>query len=293
MVRNIKELKELVSENTKRHEVDCDLCDELRKCIDEKKPFFAGRFGCTEIYNLRVHELGLWVRYQKAVDQLSNWSGFFPNDTNRLGDFCKEFKSAMAQVDVLHQMGAKGEEYFIRKYCPQNVKFMNNPGCWAEEKPWTRELHGCKVLVVHPFVQTIKRQYYNSREKLFPNIPEMLPEFELITLKAIQTIAGERDDRFDTWFEALKWMKEQIAAIDFDVALIGCGAYGFPLGAFCKDLGKIAVHMGGDLQMQFGIIGGRWDDHEIAKRIVNEYWVRPDETETPKHSQNVEKGCYW
>ena len=61
-----------------------------------------------------------------------------------------------------------------------------------------------------------------------------MPEFELKTLKAVQTIAGEKDERFSTWFEALEYMFEETMKIDFDIAIIGCGAYGMPLAAKLK-----------------------------------------------------------
>ena len=75
------------------------------------------------------------------------------------------------------------------------------------ERPWTRILKGKKVLVIHPFDNTIKQQYA-KRELLFEN-PDILPEFELITLKAIQTIAGNKSE-FADWFEALAFMERQI-----------------------------------------------------------------------------------
>jgi len=53
----------------------------------------------------------------------------------------------------------------------------------------------------------------------------------LLTLKAVQTIANTKDDRFDTWFDALDYMYNEALKLDFDVALIGCGAYGYPLAA--------------------------------------------------------------
>lgn len=274
------------------HKVNCDLCDELARCVKTGEPYFAGRFGQTEIYNLRVYEHKLFFKYQKAIDQLGKWSGFFPTDTKYLGKFAKIYIGAMPEVDALYQMGAPGERQLIKKYCKPDVKYINNLGCWAEDNPYTQYLEGKKVLVVHPFVDTIRKQY-EIREKLFPKTPDMIPEFELLTLRAVQTIAGQKDERFSNWFEAYDWMRNEIAKVDYDIALIGCGAYGFPLGAYCKRMGKIAIHMGGDLQMQFGIIGGRWDDHEIAKRLVNEYWVRPSQDETPKSSEVVENACYW
>lgn len=48
-------------------------------------------------------------------------------------------------------------------------------------------------------------------------------------------------------------MKDEIDKRDYDIALIGCGAYGFPLAAHIKRSGKKAVHLGGALQLLFGI----------------------------------------
>ena len=74
---------------------------------------------------------------------------------------------------------------------------------WSSpEKPWSAALKGKKVLVIHPFKETIERQY-KRREEIFPGT-DILPEFELITLKAVQTVAGEKDNRFSTWFDALE-----------------------------------------------------------------------------------------
>ncbi len=145
------------------------------------------------------------------------------------------------------------------------------------DNPWSKSLEGKKVLVIHPFADTIASQY-KKREKLFDN-KEVLPEFELQTIKAVQTIAGTKDDRFKDWFEALEYMYNEATKKDFDIALIGCGAYGFPLAAKLKKAGKQTVHMGGSLQILFGIKGKRWDNHEIIGKLYNDAWVRPGEKE--------------
>ena len=49
------------------------------------------------------------------------------------------------------------------------------------------------MLVIHPYARLIESQY-EKREVLFKNA-DILPEFDLITVKAVQTIAGNRDDR--------------------------------------------------------------------------------------------------
>ena len=90
-------------------------------------------------------------------------------------------------------------------------------------------------------------------------------------------------------------MCEEISKRDFDVALIGCGCYGLPLAAHVKSLGKSAVHMGGALQLLFGIRGKRWDaaGDWVEQGLFNEHWVRPSDEETPQKSSGVEGGCYW
>lgn len=106
---------------------------------------------------------------------------------------------------------------------------------YRSSTPWSKALERKKVLVVHPFEESIQHQYA-IHEKIFKN-QDILPDFELITYKAIQTNAGGICD-FNTWFEALDTMFEDIKKIDFDIAIIGCGAYGLPLAAKIKSLDK-------------------------------------------------------
>lgn len=91
-------------------------------------------------------------------------------------------------------------------------------------------------------------------------------------------------------------MQDDISHIDFDIALIGCGAYGMPLGAFIKSqMHKKAIHMGGTLQILFGIKGKRWEEngYDYQYKLYNEYWVRPTDDLKPKNYKDVEGGCYW
>ena len=85
--------------------------------------------------------------------------------------------------------------------------------------------------------------------------------------------------------------------IDYDVALIGCGAYGLHLAAHAKRMGKKSVHLGGALQICFGIIGKRYEDPKHVNgfylNLFNEHWTRPMSEERPKNSHLVENSCYW
>lgn len=67
----------------------------------------------------------------------------------------------------------------------------------------------------------------------------------------------------------MKQIETEIDKVDFEVALIGCGAYGFPLAAYCKSIVKQGIHIGGSLQLYFGIKGKRRDRFGF----YNEFWV--------------------
>ena len=197
---------------------------------------------------------------------------------------------AINNIDVL------GSYLYQERFFDQELKQakrINIDGYYAPfyyKNPWTISLEGKKVLVVHPFEDSIKAQY-QKREFIWED-KDVLPEFELITLKAVQTILGQSCE-YATWFEALESMKTQMSKIDFDIALIGCGAYGMPLASYVKEMGKQAVHLAGWTQVLFGIKGKRWIDMPSVAKYMNEYWIHPSKTEVPKEYQRVEGGCYW
>ena len=200
----------------------------------------------------------------------------------------------LKEVDVLGSW-LKDERLFDK--CLINVKKLNlellSP--YFSGEPWSKALTGKKVLVVHPFAEQIEMQYI-KREMLFRN-PDILPEFQLSTIKAVQSLGGDCDD-FPDWFAALDYMKAEIDKSDYDICLIGAGAYGFPLAAHIKRMGKKAVHLGGSLQLLFGIKGKRWEDPNYNAQynyasLMNIHWIYPDKESRPKNADKVEGACYW
>ncbi len=274
--------------------------DLIADLINSGKPMMVSRFGNTElsvvVSVLKIRLFGETEENKAHFDEwfqnLGDLSGFFPPDKKLAGRFSDLIIDSAKQVDVLAQFLCRMDDYMIETYMPDTkVTFLNHIEPWRVDKPWTGALRGKKVLVIHPFEDTIKSQY-TRRSELFDN-PDVLPEFELKTLKAVQTIAGEKDDRFDTWFDALDYMYHEAMKIDFDVAIIGCGAYGMPLAAMIKKAGKQAIHLGGATQILFGIKGRRWVDNPRSGVSFNDAWVYPGDSEKPKNSKIVENNCYW
>ena len=277
--------------------------DYIYNLILSDKPFMVCRFGNTELQtvvgNLKVKIMGHSQEADAYLDKwftrLGNGAGFFPVDYQLLDRFTECILNAYQQADLLAMWHLNMEDFVIDEYKPQvdlTYLFWIEP--WlADNRPWSAALKGKKVLVIHPFEDTIQAQY-KKREKIFPGT-DILPEFELKTLKAIQTICGERDERFADWFEALEYMYQEALKIEFDVAIIGCGAYGMPLAGKLKQAGRKVIHLGGATQLLFGIKGRRWEDNYPSKiaTCFNEHWTYPLDSERPQNASTVEMGCYW
>ncbi|MEN7548458.1 hypothetical protein AAG747_11095 [Rapidithrix thailandica] len=279
------------------------------KCLSSPQPSMICRFGynelnCTLTYYFRNKR---WPFSQKAARYIKgeihkfwwdeahffnmrNNAGFFPVDEKHLDRFGKLMLEDIGTIDILGSWIK--EERLLYPFFQDAVKVsIKDLEPYYHPTPWSRVLEGKKVLVIHPFEKSI-RQQYAKRTRIFNDL-RVLPEFELKTLKAIQSIANNTV-AYSTWFDALQAMRDQISTIDFDIALIGCGAYGLPLAAHVKRLGKKAVHLGGATQILFGIKGKRWEESvPQVSRLFNRHWIRPSSLEVPQNYQNIEEGCYW
>lgn len=258
------------------------------------KPCMISRFGSTELQTLsycKYYPLSLPLK-KRTFYNIQYASGFFPVNLANLKKFYALYKEDVKELDLL--VSWRIEELLFKGWISKTseIKKTTLDSFYSQEHPWTYSLRGKRILVVHPFAETIESQYCNKRELLFSN-KEVLPEFaSLQTVKAVQSIAGNPVG-FDSWFDALDWMKSEIDKKDFDIALLGCGAYAFPLAAHIKRMGKKAVHMGGILQFLFGIKSVRYEEHLSTSKYINKYFVYPNENDKPKNASLVEGGCYW
>ena len=283
--------------------------DLIRTGLEKGLPFMAARLGRVELRAVlrwwdRQTGGKNWLtdameRYQgkrgptdwdAAVRfSMENNAGFFPAEPEYLDRFAERMVNDLRELDILGS--CQSEEVRMRSFFPSaTIIPLRDLEPYYHAEPWSRVLEGKTVLVIHPFESSIRKQYAR-RDALFAN-PRVLPAFELRTIKAVQSMGGRHPD-YPDWFAALKGMQEQIAAIQFDVAIIGAGAYGFPLAAFVKRLGHQAIHLGGATQILFGIRGRRWDSRPFFAALMNEAWVRPLPEEMPENYLRVEDGCYW
>jgi hypothetical protein len=298
---------------------DADVASKIIfDALTSDEPCMISRFGSTELacltnyvgviqskHKYLSYILGktpLWWWEKKVIDQMKNWSGFFPPTQKKIEQFCRLMLEDIPQVDILGSW--LSQEAYFSSYLKDSTKvsLMYIDPYWANT-PWTSALKGKKILIVHPFANTIEKQY-KKRELLF-NDKNFIPKFKsLTTIKAVQSL-GDSKTKFNDWFEALEFMKSEINRVDYDICLLGCGAYGLPLAAHVKRSGKKAFHIGGSLQLLFGIKGKRWellnDQRNVTRNEIslnyfdlpNQHWVRPSKEEKPENASLIEGGCYW
>ena len=277
----------------------------IREMIHKKEPCAMGKIGTTELLGLEY--LYRWIQpswpktasWRRPAKRLYECSGLFPIRHDIFFRWADECRLSLGQLDLASQWQVGPayetalESALIDRLCPRAVRvgyyFLRilNP-----RAPWLDDLAKLRWLVIHPFEETIRAQLPHLAELgvysesargdlacrardtailACPQLPYMVPP------------------RHRDWFEALDDLKSRMEKIEFDIALIGAGAWSLPLVAHAKAVGKKGMHLGGSLQLMFGIKGGRFDNN----RIYNPRWTRPLPQESPANHRLMEGGAYW
>ena len=281
----------------------------IRSIIEAGNPALIARLGSNEAqilanyYGVKRGNPGLlryvrgdaepWWWEKKRITQLVECAGFFPAKNEAIEKFCQDMDECLAHIDVLGSW-LHDEEKFSERLVSAKRYVLEDLEPFFAATPWTHALRGKRVVVVHPFAQTILSQA-ESLQLIHP--AGFMPEINLRVVASVQSIGGRVHGahRFADWFEARDYMFEEVMKEPFDIAILGCGAYGLSLAKRIKTAGKIALHLGGVTQLLFGIIGARWEKFIVYPytNLFNEFWVRPDDSERPPSAARVEGACYW
>lgn len=269
----------------------------LYETIISGQPFLASRFGSFELgmvsnhlFNKLTGRKNWGTKTLAALGRDISWGG----EVAFQEAFYDSYLKAIADIDGLGIWYNHGEQVMANYLCKNAVLFellAFEP--YFYQQPWTLALRNKKVLLVHPYIESIPAQY-KKRHLVFDK--EVLPEFELISYLPFSSF-GDEWKQFENMQATLDKMIEDIQKIDFDVALIASGPQGLPLGAAIKAMNKQAVHVGGALQLFFGILGKRWEEPGRPQAaFFNEHWIRPYDSEIPKDARAMkfsDDGCYW
>jgi hypothetical protein len=161
----------------------------------------------------------------------------------------------------------------IERYAPKSAWIHADafyPPCLPIENvhykiPWTEGLRNKTILIVHPFIDTIKQQIPRLSEIWSKANASGAPSscMPIDTMDQVKFVRAQLPVTNPTksWVEVFNEMKQEITDVGhFDLAMVSCGGFGLPL------LGHIAslphkpsgIYLGGALQLYFGIHGSRW-----------------------------------
>lgn len=155
-------------------------------------------------------------------------------------------------------------------------------------RSWIEFFTNKKMLFITAFPKTAKQQLKNGNlYKMFGLNPDDHP-LSIKFVKSPVSFCGNTPHK--NILESFNELKKSVAEKEFDIAVIGCGAYSMIIGDFIyTQLNKSSIITGGTVQLWFGIRGKRWDKYDI----YNEYWCDILKEEVPTNSYLVENGCYF
>ncbi|NCY20361.1 hypothetical protein EBX31_00200 [bacterium] len=289
-----------------------DLPEEIRRdealvsgYLCDQGPCAIGKIGTTEMMVLEYWDR--WIRppwprnasWWRPTQRLHHTAGFFPVEKNAILQWLPLYREALHALDLVPAWQTPGtylsayENRALSRYVPQAGR-ISLSALHPVHPPasWLPNLCSLRWLVITPFEASIRAQLPHLEKLGFfpgecrPLLPQVRAHCRILRCPQLPYL--ERP-RHRTWFETLEELKTQMEREDFDVALVGAGAWSVPLVAHAKRLGKKGLHFGGQLQLLFGIKGGRWDH----AGIYNEFWIRPLPQERPEDFLKMENGAYW
>ena len=177
--------------------------------------FAAGKMGSVEARALRAA-----LRRQRARESgrlpppyashithaLYVNAGVFPQNEETFDQFGQVYLNAVKCCDALAAWDIAGETEIFRDHCQKATLIkLRSLEPYFSAMPWSQALKGKRVLVVSPFVDSLKKQF-EKREALWDN-EDILPPFELLTLRAPLSAALTQPESSD-WFASLERIQD-------------------------------------------------------------------------------------
>jgi hypothetical protein len=266
--------------------------DKIIELLQSNKAFYISRMGIgPETWVPYIYKTTNNFQHNdinRLVYMLDNNSGIYNLNLDSLKKYCNLYYNSIKNSDYLACFinDIINEQKFMK---PNNKQLLYSRilepfyCCLEDIKPWSHYLVGKKVLIISPFVES------------FPNKKIFLDNQEFIFYKTFITTAGNHIHK--NWEETFDIMCNDISKLDFDIALVSCGGYGAPLSYYIKkELNKSVIYVGGGLQLLFGVMGKRWENIDMWKKIIKENesnFIRPSGDEIINNINRVENGCFW
>ena len=275
----------------------------ITEALVRRAPCAIGKIGTTELMGMEY--LDRWFQlpwppsasWRRPTQRLYECSGLFPVRKDIYQRWATAYREAVQKMDFIAQWQPEGtfldafEQAFLDRELPKAIRG-NFHSLEPVGAPWLRPLSDLRWLVISPFCQTISTQLHKIAQlNIFHGVPAESLARIAATCRFLPCpqFAYMVQPKHRDWFHGLQELQEAMNAIDFDVAIIGAGAWSVPLAVHAKKLGRIGLHLGGTINLLFGIRGGRFED----RGLYNDHWIRPLPSECPANHKLMENGAYW
>lgn len=269
---------------------------KIAELLAENRPICIMRPGNAEFISDWMRDEAKFFGTERYKKQLM-YKNMDEND-ELYEKWVDQFNQDMSEADAVVLLGLRDhlEEYLCEAYWHPRELFniysleYSPRSDNAPFDSWLYSLRGKRVLIVSLFADTMQKQLPHLDDIWGEKNP--VRDIEFVFQKSVWFKEGSPSNQFDSWFDALEYLDQQVAEKEFDVAIVSAGPFSMSLCANIKRRGGKAIQYGGSLQLLFGIKGNRWENMPISQ-FFNEYWVRPSADETPIDAMGHENACYW
>ena len=275
--------------------------------LQNKSPLLISRHGSFEFqcvaWKRRNPETPL---SDSMINILHRNAGIFPKNNESMEKWLSTYWQATCEADGMaagwYLPTSEEERALIKKYNPAAFQFplRSLESYYVQEADrWTELFANRRVTVVSSFALTMEKQVRKAREIWPKDHESLLPsstKWSFVRTYYPSDLTSRSTawpSHVNDWQDAVNYLLEAVEKTDPEIVLIGCGGLASPAAAALKRKGRIAIVMGGAIQVLFGIRGGRWKNHAVISEYWNDAWISPAADEVPNHASSVENKCYW
>ena len=299
MHKNVYETNQILSDILKKGEPSsvlriCNTLGYVMQCLYTNQPinpqyFNLNHFIETGIFPVSMEYAISVMQNTFEIMQKSDVLGFvdISKDISRDHNFLSLFPNRPL--------------FFHSEVMDPGVLF-GNSGFGEIENPWTEQLAGKKVLVLSSHIHTINEQWKNIDAIWGENKSKIVP-FELagvINTHFHPMVDDRQYPNCEDLMTSIEITKQKIDQYDYDVLLSGIATQSPFFCQHAKERGKIGIHVGGSLQLFFGILGNRWTKapcYNTWHNMFNEHWKYPLKIDEPQGKTNMNhlefSSAYW
>ena len=262
--------------------------------------------GNTEYNQVnRWFNAGKGSRQYNIDENVCRHSGVCPLTIGMVNKFATKYIDAVQELDVHFRWHVSmREENSVDKILFKGYQIVVNNllslDPWFFTKPYSSSFAGKTVLVVSAHADYILRQYNRNRTCIFKGRQDILPEFTLKTVKSplppapndTTLLYKETSYVWPTWEETLQSIKLKVLQQgDFDIMLIAAGSFSLPVAAAAKQNGKVAIVLGGTMNVFFGLYSHRYDSMLHYRNLIyTDCFLRMP---MPAAGAHMENSAYW